>query len=242
MGTIIGTNGMTLVDTSKGWSRDSGPTISYRYEGPIAKADILYTSYLNNDAIDNVTISRAGGVGVVVVTVEDDTGGGAPFVTEETNDVWEVVGQDLFKSIRLHETFNQNANQADMEEVRQAVMRADPAFPRPAANPERVYYDLLVRGVDEYIRSTCILRKTVECGSRTPIRASWAGVDKAWKLMGEEGSPNLRQSGDAQVIGWEKRLDALGPFDDGHAIVVQQLVQADSLRFGCGCSSFFTKQ
>jgi hypothetical protein len=26
-------------------------------------------------------------------------------------------------------------------------------------------------------------------------------VDKAWKLMGEAGSPNLRQSGDAQVIG-----------------------------------------
>lgn len=220
---IIGFDGYTLTKQRKGWSKSNGETQILTYKGPKDKIDDYYESIINADSVDSIDMDIDGGMGILEITVVDLDGSGGP-VTGENNDVWELVGQDLFRNVRAHETFNQDANQADLEEVREAIEKADKAFAVPAADPEQTYYKLLLRGNDEYVRTSAILRRTINVGPRTLVTAAWEGVDQAWKMNGEEGSPNLRTTGDAQIIG------AVNSMPDADATKKQWLKRAPQIR------------
>ena len=206
--TILGDNAFTQVATRVGWDKQFGWTTTKEFEGPRAKTDAYANNYVNKPEVARVEKDIRNGKGVVTVTWVDDDGGlGIALSTFLDNDVWEVIGQDLFKDIRAHQTFNQDNDQAALEEVREAVEKANKNFAVPANDPEKTYYKLLLRGVKEFVRSSAILRRTVVVGPNSLEVANWTGVDKAWKLRGESGSPDLRTTGDAKIIGVISSMD-----------------------------------
>jgi len=217
---ILGLNDYTLVRTSKGWDKDKGSSISREYHGPIEKIDNLYESLIGDISIDTIDRTTQMGKGVLIITAADDENPNNP----EENDLWEVVGQDLYKDLRSHQTYNQDADQADLEEVRRAIETVDLNFAEPANEPEKSYHKLLLRGVDQYVRTTAILQRSIQAGPRSLLKASWTGVDKAWKISGEDGSPNLRTTGDAAIIGY---LQEMPEYDENKK---QWLKRAPQLR------------
>ncbi len=206
--TVIGLNSFTKVGTRNGWSKNGGLTTIFDYEGPIDKVDELFNSLIDDEAIDSLSKNKRGGKGMLAVTYVDDDGSGTGQVTEDLNVIWELVGQDLWKSIKSFggrsedagaKAFNLDADQKDLEEVRQAVETS--TFFVPASATAVVYRDLLLRGADEFVRSSAILRKTINVGPRSTIQGSWKGNDRAWKIDGEAGSPDLDTAGDAAILG-----------------------------------------
>jgi hypothetical protein len=94
--------------------------------------------------------------------------------------------------------------QTQLAGIRRAVELADVAQMPTGSDtyiPDKYYRMLMERGVTQYVRSTIVLRRTITCGRRSNIKASWAGVDRAWKLAGQTGSPNLKRSTQGALIG-----------------------------------------
>jgi hypothetical protein len=102
--------------------------------------------------------------------------------------------------------------------------------------PDSTYAKLLLRGVGEFVRSTAILRATTVVNARTVAKASWEGVDRAWTLSGESGSPNPPGTGSAGIVGliddmpdhddekkqWLKRAPQVRSLDRGRFQIVQE--------------------
>jgi len=223
--TVIGLNDFTLTSTSRTWSKDNGQGTVKNYEGPIDKIKEFFESQIDDPAIDTMRNLSNNGKGVLEVTFVDDDGSGEGLVTAENNDIWELIGQDLFKNIRAHETFNVDNDQPALEEVRKAVEAADKDLQAlTAGEPQETYQKLLLQGTDEYARTAVILRRSINAGSRTLLQASWLGVDRAWELDNEVGSPNLRTTGDAAIIG------AIAEMPDEDGTKKQWLKRAPQIR------------
>lgn len=225
MATIYGINDFVLQSKTRTWTPDKGYAWTYVYSGPLDKADAFFESKVAEITSDSVTLDRQDGMGLVTVTVVDDDGEGNP-PSNEDNDLWEIIGQDTYKDLMSFNGRSDNGADAKINftrtgfddsgntdpandiptalaTIRRAVEEANPALYTNASDysPQLYYKRLLERGVTEYVRSTIVLRRTITCGRRSNIKASWAGVDRAWALDGEAGSPNLKKNGQAALIG-----------------------------------------
>lgn len=219
MATIYGYNDFTLQSKTRTWTPDKGYAWTYVYGGPLDKADDFFEAKVADVTSDSVTLDRQDGMGLVTVTVVDDDGNGNPQNSED-NDLWEIIGQDCYRdlmsfngrpdgdpAINFTRTGNNDGSldiPTQLAGIRKAVEEANPdIFPTGSETyiPDKYYRRLMERGVTEYVRSTIVLRRTITCGRRSNIKASWAGVDRAWKLDGEAGSPNLKRNNQAALIG-----------------------------------------
>jgi len=211
---VIGLNDYTKVATRREYTQESGQTTITTYKGPPDPINDLYDSSLaavQNGEIDSVTTSVENGEGILEIKVADGDQDGNDPNTIQNNTIWELIGQDIFKNLRSYPgapdisgavPFNLDADQDEMESARlyfeTAQQDGDP--PSGGSNAE-VYYNLLLRGTDQYIRSTAVLRTTITVSRRSLITLDWKGVDRAWKIDGEDGSPNLDQTGQGALIG-----------------------------------------
>lgn len=188
---VIGTDGVTLVETRKQWSLPDGHQLVEIYKGPVDKAETFYKSKIWDISLDLVSITRSGGIGTVELTKADNDGTGAGQSTEELNAVWELLGQDIYRDVRSHETFNKDADQAALAKVQRAWqeqhLHAYDASGDGA--PATTYKDLLLRNTTEFVRSIAVLQKTVKISRRAAFAPVWNNVDRALKLFGELGSP-----------------------------------------------------
>lgn len=230
MATIYGYNDFTLQSKTRTWTPDKGYGWTYVYGGPLDKADAFFESKVADITSDSVTLDTQDGMGVITVTVIDDDGQGNPQNSED-NDLWEIVGQDCYKDLMTfrglregngwkqpwisftRDGFDDSGNTDELNKVqtacatiRKGIEEGTPEIYTINAgwsdySPQVYYKRLMERGVTEYVRSTIVLRRTITAGRRSAIKASWAGVDRAWKLDGEEGSPNLKRNGQAALIG-----------------------------------------
>jgi hypothetical protein len=229
--TYIGTStALTRVRRYDRWRAESGDQIVEEYVGPLSVASTEYASAKSSGLWDEVEFSRDKGKGMLTLAVstESTAGGGFPV---DPKPVWEVVGQDLFRNIRAFGggtaagvVFNAAADQEAMEEVRLRVESAEIDGLLPLAEPMSTYARLLLRGTNEFVRSTAILRSTIVVNSRTSARASWAGVDRAWKLSGESGSPSIPGTGASAIVG------VIGDMPDFSAAKKQWLKRAPQIR------------
>lgn len=238
---VHGFTGATLVDTTHGWATETGEYISYVYEGSKGAIDAAFTTAKSSGSWDRVEKRIDGGKGSLVCTVSADSfSGGWPV---DPDPVWEVIGQDLFRDLRSFGggtaagiVFNAAADQEKLEEVRQAIERAEWVGPLMVADPATTYAKLLLRGVGEFVRSTAILRSTTVVNARTAAKGSWTGVDRAWSLTGGGGAPNPPGTGSSGIIGsvsdmpdyesgmkqWLKRAPQIRSLDRGRFQIVQE--------------------
>jgi hypothetical protein len=221
MATIYGYNDFTLESKTRTWTPDKGYAWTYVYRGPLDKADAFFELKVADVTSDSVTLDRQDGMGTITVTVVDDDGEGNPQNTED-NDLWEIVGQDTYRDLMSFSgrdaddisptiNFTRTGNndgaldiQTQLAGIRKAVELASPDQMPTGSDtyiPDKYYRRLMERGVTQYLRSTIVLRRTITAGRRSNIKASWAGVDRAWKLDGQLGSPNLKRNNQAALIG-----------------------------------------
>jgi hypothetical protein len=229
--TYIGTStSLTRVRRYDRWRAESGDQIVEEYVGPLSVAESEYIVAKSSGFWDEVEFSRDKGKGMLTLAVSTDatTGGGFPI---DPKPVWEVVGQDLFRNIRAFGggttagvVFNAAADQEDLEAVRLRVESAEIEGLLPLAEPMSTYARLLLRGTNEFVRSTAILRSTIVVNSRTSAKASWVGVDRAWKLSGEAGSPAVPGTGASAIVG------VIGDMPDADATKKQWLKRAPQIR------------
>jgi hypothetical protein len=181
----------------------------YTYRGPAAKLTAFFLSLVGTDPIDITEIDITEGVATVQVTYEDEDGSGGGAATDY-NITWELIGQDLFKDIRTFDgtklgttSFNKDADQAALEAVRKKYLegKVDAAYIAGLAGAPLLYAKFLMRNAAEYRRTQVVLRKSIKVGRRSAMTAAWDGVDLAWKLSGESGSPNPTGTGSAALIG-----------------------------------------
>jgi len=177
----IGFDGMTKISTGTVYSKRDGRTVVRVYRGPIDKAEILFNQFKSDFLVDDVQIARESGIGTVSVCQADDLNS----VTDQS--IWELGGERMLKDIRTHQSFNQSADQDAIEIARVAAELGEKIT--PVAGAATTYYGLRRRGTQEYLRSQPVLRQSIRTSQRGSIVVSWAGVDRAWKLQGESGSP-----------------------------------------------------
>ena len=175
-----GADAVTLISRKKAWSRERGDHYIEEYRGPLAAADTFFDSKRGTDEVDEVTFDQAKGAATVTLWVMDDVPGGGGQATGPLNEYWEVLPMEVYKSIRLHETFNALALQPALEAVRRAYEEA--RAHTPPAGAATTYQKLLRLGVEEYVRSQFVLQRTIEVGRRSQVSASWEGVDRAQKI------------------------------------------------------------
>ena len=209
MATVIGYNGYTRSGARQAWSQADGYTTVYTYKGPADKLTAFFLSIVGTDPIDVAEIDISEGIASVQVTYQDDDGTGAGGTTDY-NVTWELVGQDMFKDVRTFDgtvlgttSFNKDADQAALEAVRKKYLEGgiDAAYLATLGGTPLLYAKFLMRGTSEYARSSIILRKNIKIGRRSTLTVSWRGVDRAWKLDGEDGSPNISGVGSSALIG-----------------------------------------
>ena len=184
----IGLATITRIRRRKAWNVGRGDHYVDTYKGPLADARTQYDAWRQSQGIDSVTLEEDRGVGTIDLIVQDETPGGGGQTTQALDEYWEVIPMEIYKPARSHPTFADFANQGQLEAVRRAVLEGRDIT--PAAGAPSTYRNLLQRGAEEYVRSQFVLQKTIEVGRRSAVAASWIGVDRAWKLNGEAGSPS----------------------------------------------------
>ena len=209
--TILGLNGYTKKSTRKEYTQDTGLSTVVSYEGPIAKIDELLASSIlsvQDGTIDKVTSGKSDGLGVLELSYADGDASQSDPNTVQNNTIWELVGQDLYKNLQSFDgavsgsqAFNVDANQALLENARLYFETATKEGTIPTGEPYATYYKLLLRGVDQYVRSAAVLRSTINVSRRSLVAGRWVGVDRAWKLNSEDGSPDLDTVGQGAIIG-----------------------------------------
>jgi cell division protein FtsX len=189
---IIGANEVTRFRRRRIKKTGNAASLQEWYKGPIGVAEAFFNSNLDNDDIDEINLSVQKAHGVITITYSDNDGsgdGGGGGGDDELEEIWEILSDDLEKDLRQHDEFNKTADQGQLEAARQAYMEGD-YNKAPAAGVAEVYHTLLMLGVTSYVRTAAILQRTIRVGRQSAAKASWAGVDQAWKLQGEEGSPD----------------------------------------------------
>jgi hypothetical protein len=222
---IIGLNDYTQTSTRREYTQELGQTTVTTYKGPPDPISDLYDASVlsvQNGEIDAVSTNVENGEGVLEIKVADGNEDGDDPNTIANNTIWELIGQDIFKNIRSYpgdvadsKAFNTDSLQDEMEDVRLYFETAQQEGTAPAiGSAEEVYYNLLLRGTDQYVRSTAVLRTTLTVSRRSLLSLNWVGVDRAWKLNGdgdaESGSPDLNQTGQGALIG---QISLLPGFD-----------------------------
>ena len=217
----IGDHGFNLTGESREYTSESGYVTIRRYAGPFDAKDAFFASQkalVDADIADSVREDQEDGEAIVEVRFADDDGSGGGFTDPALNTVWEVIPQDFYKSIRQLGTavnargiiFNKDAKQAALEAIRAAVERGEQIIP-PAVEPDITYHNLLLRGVDEFVRTGATLRKSIRVGRRSTLRGIWENVDRAWKLAGEPGSPDISGIGASAIVGAINSMDDADP-------------------------------
>jgi len=183
---VIGTEDTTRTSTTKTWSRRDGEQESKVIAGERSAAETTYEGFKGNTDTDTLVLRTEGGKGVVEVTLAQDD------QTPALNDIWELLGREVLKDIRTHQDYNQSADQDEMDLARTAVLEGRGAIISTSGwSSESVdYLGLLLRGTSQYVRSQPILRRSVRTSDRGILDIAWDGVDRAWKLNNETGSPN----------------------------------------------------
>jgi len=180
--TIIGLNGYSEVSRSETYSKSGGRSAKITYEGPLDKIDELFVALIGDPAVDTLDKNRSNAKGVLTVGYVDDDGSGGGGSTEENNTTWELVPNDIYKPIN---GFNNGAvNFADANYVQELQdilrkIRQGQAVARPAGNPQQGFFDLLMMGVEEYVRTGVTLRKSINVSLRSTLVANWTNVDRA---------------------------------------------------------------
>ena len=181
---IIGGEDAQEASSSATWSRRDGEVGISVIEGPIDAINTAYAGFKNNPATDTVSVRRANGRGTIELTIAEST------QTAALNDIWELLGREIVKDIRTHQDYNQTADQSAIAAARVAVEQGRGADFTPAAGAATDYLALRLRGTSQYVRSQPILRRSVRTSDRGILDVAWDGVDRAWQLNGESGSPN----------------------------------------------------
>jgi len=180
---IIGSEEATQISSSSTWSRRDGEVDQQVFKGPTDAMNTLFTSLKNNPLYDTIEIRRGDGHAVLTVSIAEDV------QTPALNDIWELLGREIVKDIRTHQDFNQSADQVAISDVDKAIRNNDLNF-SPTAGTATTYFDLRKRGTSQYVRSQPILRRSVRTSDRGILDIAWDGVDRAWRLNNESGSPN----------------------------------------------------
>jgi len=191
---ILGSAGLTRVSRKHKWNRERGLHYREVWKGPIELVRSTFFGLVGSDLIDDIDMDGDDGVGTLTKIIADQSGdeGDGASQSSELNAVWTVISQDLYRNIRANQTFNVAADQTKLEATRRFFEEAkggDGPYHADGA-PFTTYLDLLRRGSDEFVRTAVIIQKSIPVGKRSTLTASWTGVDRAWKLRNEAGSPN----------------------------------------------------
>jgi len=216
---ILGLSGYTRTGSRQEYDQSNGESTVVTYQGPVSNIETLYAASkldIQDGTVDKASKSVEDGLGVLELSYADGNENDDDPNTVLNNTIWELVGQDLYKSIRSYngdvsiangdpldsEAFNKDADQADLEQARLYFETAGVEGSIGVAEPAATYIQLLYRGTDQYLRSSAILRSTLTVSRRSLVTASWTGVDRAWKLSGDaaSGGPDLNV-GQAALIG-----------------------------------------
>jgi len=181
----IGTEDATKTGSVQTWSRRDGEVLTETYEGPIDAINTIYGS-LKDSVYDTLNVRRNGGKGVLELTVSDDNQSLAQ------NDIWELLGREIVKDLRTHQDFNQTADQMYIDKAVTAINTGVGATINTTGwtTPAATYLAIRLRGTSQYVRSQPILRRSIRTSDRGVLDVAWDGVDRAWKLNGQTGSPN----------------------------------------------------
>lgn len=244
--TVLGLDGYTQVGTRREYTQDLGLSTVISYEGPIDKIDALFaSSVLSVQAgnVDKVTTSKKDGLGVVELSYADGDASQDDPNTIQNNTIWELIGQDLYKNLRSYggevsgsQAFNAAADQSALENVRLYFETAKTQGTVPSGEPQETYYKLLMRGTDQYVRSAAVLRSSITVSRRSLVAGKWIGVDRAWTLDGQTGSPNLDTVGQGAIIG------AISEMEEADAAKKQWLKRAPQITMSSKRSYSITQE
>jgi len=210
---IKGSEDMTLVRSGNRWNKEDGQQIVQYWEGPRTVAKDFWAAYVNEETVDEAQHDERGGKGYVTLVynaVEDDEGG----PMGEDNSVWEVLPNEMVKDIRTHPYFNPSAS------VYQYITEADQSLARgeqydydgmPSFNEMmQRYLGLRLAGVEGYVFSGVILKKSTKTSNIGTLTASWKNVNFVVNLNVDIDPP-------IEVIGSINELErcAEGEMGDG---------------------------
>lgn len=195
--TIYGTNDVVKTGYDKDWSQDGKQTVAEVWTGPIAKAEAKYDALVAALGSDTVSIRRSKGVGIVSVRVSLADGGGDD---DSTSGVWQIGATVLdkplesfpgLKEVPAIKAFNLAADRVAIALANSEYEKGNFQFV-PAAEPAKTYFGFKVRGVQSYLRGIPTVRwcRTVN-KANSAVKASYAGVDRAWKITDPNGPKNM---------------------------------------------------
>ncbi len=171
--TVRGLDQMTLVSTRKGWSKSGGETIIERWEGPLAKANVLYASLKLDTSVTDLSLDPDKPKAVLEVTKPDPD----QQTTEADNAKWQLRKIRIVKDLRTHPYFTQSMVLAT------DIARCDKCIENGTSynfagagieNVMRRYYAMRQAGVDSYTMWGRSLSKTVLVSSESAIVLSYA--------------------------------------------------------------------
>lgn len=210
---IQGGNTVTLVNQGSTWTKQEGETLRQVWRGPLLKAIDFYINAITSGSYDQVDIDEDGPVGTVTLSTANSGPGDSP-TNEDENAIWEVAGQDLLKDLRAHPYLNPSGSIIpEIVEADKALAENEP-FTADGIWPVQVqrYYNLRREGVQSYVTSSIVIRRTIKTTSREAIDASYVKVNRVVDLLTEINPPQ-------QIIGNLLLLpianDVAGGFDEG---------------------------
>jgi hypothetical protein len=216
--TILGINGFTEQPRRREYQIDKGWVSTRTWEGPQALVDAFVDTLQVLEPPPEQIRYEYG----VPAKVEADfpaiggtTGGELPSdIVDENNAVWEMIGQQLEKDIRVHGIYNiSGASPAAVEKVDESIRRGkagdvnwDTAYPGFNLNNYRSHR---LNGIEAYTSFSYIVRKTISTNKKSALYANDVVPGKvvAWSAIGVPETSKIRQPKVAKYSGgWTDAL------------------------------------
>lgn len=171
---VIGKNEMTEQPLRKRYSDGKWQLIK-SWRGPASLVDDKVTDVQSAESPEDIDVDVQPAA-TIAIAIGDANAGNV-----DDTAIWELLGQDLEKPLALHPYYNKSGASTDYieeadEAIRKGIARITDWDTLHAGFNIQHYVDCRLRGIDSYITSTYIVRKSVTFTTKTAYKAEFASA------------------------------------------------------------------
>jgi hypothetical protein len=224
-GTFQGSSDVIEQPSRRDYSKSNGWATIRSWVGP---RDAIYdfAVELTSTGAESLSITDEGPTSTVTATYPDAQDSSIDSTQGIDNVEWELLGSDLEKPLETHSALNPGTDATKIDDITAAKAAAINGNPLDAAwgTAAQQLYQLMSQGVQAYVTTQYVLRKTIKVARGSEVQASLSNVNR---VEAPSGVPtdlfNVPTStGDGSTLEWLKKPPTVRALGKGKFAIEQE--------------------
>lgn len=225
-GSFQGSTSVIEQPRQRTFAKGTGWATVRTWEGPRDDVFDFAKDLAATGGAENINLTDEGPTAKVQATYPDAQDSSIDATQGEDNVEWELIGNDLEKKLQTHSDLDPGSDATKITDMAAAVAAAAAGTPLDAgwgAAAQNVY-NLLVQGVESYVVTHYVLRKTIKVARDSLVTASLSNVNKVEAPVGVPaglfGTPT--NQGGTFTIEWLKKPPSVRYLGKGKFSIQQE--------------------